>query len=145
MAERSHAARKYQEYFSQSVDKIECFAAGTTIEDISSNVVTLLSKEPQAATVFVCESYLVTMGFLNALSELHLHVPDDYSVISIDSTDLYMIPGLGCGLTYIEIPHETRGILTMRKLIERIEHPEMAFSHIEVSPRLIIRDSVKKL
>lgn len=140
---RSAAANKYKDTFPGY--KIDIFNTGKTVEDVTSNMTMLLSKTPHIATAFVCESYVVTLGLLRSLFRLNLHIPREYSVVNIGTFDFDIIPGLDCRMTCVEISHEKRGGLAARRLIERIENPLLEYVHMDISPKLMSRESVRRI
>lgn len=143
--QRTLAAQKYKTTLFTHAETLKVYSVGMAIDQISQNISSLLANPKDKTSAFVCENYIVAIGLLNALSQCRLSTPMNYSIISIDALPENMLPLFHPSITYVDIPHESRGRLTTTRLIERIEGPSTEYMHIMMAPKLIRLDSVKKM
>jgi LacI family transcriptional regulator len=103
----------------------------------------LLSMAIRPTAVFAL-SNLISLGVLRALKEEGLRVPDDMSLISFDEQPYSAF--LACPMTTVEQPREDIGRMALDILLKSIkEGNSESAGGIMLPPRLIIRESVKKL
>ncbi|MEG8989759.1 LacI family DNA-binding transcriptional regulator [Ignavibacteria bacterium 4148-Me] len=100
-------------------------------------------KEPP--TVIFAFSDLITLGTIKACYEKGYRIPDDVSIIAFD--DFEFAPFLQTPITVIEQPKYLMAEYAIKLLIEnmRNNNPNLSKRKIVLSPKLIIRNSVKKL
>ena len=99
---------------------------------------------PERPSAIFALSNLISLGTLRALKEESLKVPDDVSVISFDEQPWSAF--LACPMTTVEQPREEIGKLAFQYLLNRIKNGnEGKTENTMLKPRLIIRDSVKKV
>ncbi|MBI5693439.1 MAG: LacI family DNA-binding transcriptional regulator [Verrucomicrobia bacterium] len=80
-----------------------------------------------------------------ALREQGVRVPQDVSVISCNN-ETSLVSGLNPPLTTVDVHAETVGRRAVEQLFWRIAHPEEPLTQqVLVEPRLVVRDSVKRL
>lgn len=70
----------------------------------------------------VCACDTIAIGVMRAAKECGLHLPDDLAVTGFD--DISFARDLDPPLTTVHVPKELMGELAVRKLIERINHPD---------------------
>ncbi|WP_291637623.1 LacI family DNA-binding transcriptional regulator [Clostridium sp.] len=91
---------------------------------------------------FFCENDFIAAGCLNALNSLHIRVPEEVKVIGFDNRDFSSF--YNPTITTFEIPLHDMGKLGMKKLKEKIEESEeISVSKIQLTPKLIIRESTQ--
>lgn len=96
----------------------------------------------KGCTALFCYNDQVAAKLLNLLKKKDLNIPEDYSIISID--DEKQAASCSPPLTTIAHPKELVGIETA-KAIFRLISGKKCNSNIDFEPKLIIRDSVKKI
>ncbi|HOQ38191.1 MAG TPA: GntR family transcriptional regulator [Defluviitaleaceae bacterium] len=119
-------------YSSQDFDKI--FSKDSYLGDYI--------KKIKNYTGFVCYNDLVSSGFINLLKRQGLQVPEDYSVVSFDNSDIAFQREIK--LTSIAHPKEKLGIKAAKNLLSLI-HGEKELIQEKMEPELIIRNSVKTI
>lgn len=103
----------------------------------------LLSGKVRPTAVFAL-SNLISLGVLRALKEEGLSVPGDMSVVSFDEQPFSAF--LACPMTTVEQPREEIGRLALEMLMKNMAGEEQGtHSSVMLQPRLIIRESVKKI
>ena len=99
---------------------------------------------PECPTAIFALSNLISIGTLRALKEAGLTIPDNISIVSFDEQPYSAF--LACPMTTVEQPREEIGKLAFRYLLDRInDEKEGKMENTMLKPRLIIRDSVKKV
>lgn len=101
-------------------------------------VKSLLRRQPELTAVFAGND-LMALGALRAAAELGLNVPRQLSVVGFDAIELgsFIHPALttvGCSIKDL-------GREAGRALIERIEHPQAPLKDLQLTPRLVLRES----
>lgn len=88
-------------------------------------------------------SDIVAIGIYEAARELKFSIPDDYSVIGYDNimATAYLCPPL----TTVHQPKIRTGSYSAKILLEKMENISADFTQIILEPRLVIRESVKRL
>jgi LacI family transcriptional regulator len=99
---------------------------------------------PDRPTAIFALSNLISIGALRALKEVGLTVPDDVSIVSFDEQPYSAF--LACPMTTVEQPREEIGKLAFQYLLNRINNGnDGKMESTMLKPRLIIRESVKKM
>lgn len=102
----------------------------------------LTMKEPPSA--IFATSDLITLGALQAVFEEGWKIPEDISLVAFDDIDF--APFLVSPLTTVSQPRELMGEVAVKLLVEQINNPEhKEVKRIVLTPKLVIRDSVKTL
>jgi GntR family transcriptional regulator of arabinose operon len=115
-------------------------SSGRTFEAIDS----FLARGTDRPTAFVCTSDEEAVELLKAAGGRGLRVPEDFSIVSFDNSELAVLPGIS--LTSIDHPGQYMGELATRILLEEVLNPKVS-SHTTslIQPRLVERGSVAKL
>ncbi|WP_018394739.1 LacI family DNA-binding transcriptional regulator [Bacillus sp. 37MA] len=101
----------------------------------------LRSEKPPTA-IFACNDLLAS-GAIQAARTLHLHVPDDVSVIGFDNTIIATL--VDPQLTTMAQPIRAMGREVMDLMVGEIKKEEQSKRRIVLSPTLIKRGSTAKL
>ena len=82
---------------------------------------------------------LLAMGVIRAVYDLGLRVPEDISVAGYDDIDSsnYLVPRL----TTVRTDAKAEGKLLTRLLLDRLNNPGLPAKTVELSARLVIRES----
>ncbi|NUN69238.1 MAG: LacI family DNA-binding transcriptional regulator [Bacteroidetes bacterium] len=88
-------------------------------------------------TAFFVSSDIQAIGVLAALRERNIRVPEDVAIVSFDDVEL----AKNFDLTTMRQPMFKMGELAVKKMIERIEHPDAPVSSVSFKPGLVIRAS----
>jgi LacI family transcriptional regulator len=103
----------------------------------------LLAITERPTAIFAL-SNLISLGALRAVKEAQLTVPEDVSIVSFDEQPFSAF--LTCPMTTVEQPREEIGKLAFQNLLKIIDNGNSEkMKNIMLNPRLIIRDSVKKV
>lgn len=87
----------------------------------------------------VCGCDTIAIGVMRAAKEYGLRLPDDLAITGFD--DISFARDLDPPLTTVHVPKELLGELAVRKLIERIGHPERPPVVQMVPTTLVVRGS----
>ncbi|HVA92507.1 MAG TPA: LacI family DNA-binding transcriptional regulator [Chloroflexota bacterium] len=87
----------------------------------------------------VCACDTIAIGAMRAAKEYGLRLPDDLAITGFD--DISFARDLDPPLTTIHVPKELLGELAVRKLIERISHPDRPPVVQTVQTTLVVRGS----
>jgi DNA-binding LacI/PurR family transcriptional regulator len=87
----------------------------------------------------VCACDTIAIGAMRAAKEHGLRLPDDLAITGFD--DISFARDLDPPLTTIHVPKELLGELTVRRLVERIGHPERPYTIEVVRTSLVVRGS----
>ena len=111
---------------------------GITTEEGYQATIRLLESKPQT-TAIIAINDLLAMGVIRAIYDLGLRVPEDISVASYDDIDSsnYLVPRL----TTVRTDAKAEGKLLTRLLLDRLNNPGLKAKTVELSARLIIRES----
>lgn len=102
----------------------------------------ILTKHPRPTAV-VAGNDETAYGLWLSLRRHGIKVPDDVSLVGFDDREeaLLMDPPLST----IRVYKEEIGQTCMKMLLERLHHPQMAFSHRLLPTEFVIRESVRRL
>lgn len=111
---------------------------GITTEEGYQATLRLLEAKPQTTAIIVIND-LLAIGVIRAIYDLGLRVPEDVSVASYDDVDSsnYLVPRL----TTVRTDAKAEGKLLTRLLLDRLNNPGLEAKTVELSARLIIRES----
>lgn len=99
-----------------------------------------LTKPPTA--IFAAND-LLALGAMQAIQKKNFHIPEDFSVIGFNDIELasFVYPPL----TTIRQPMQKMGALALKMLLKIIEEGEFNQKKVTLKPKLIIRESCKKI
>jgi LacI family fructose operon transcriptional repressor len=98
----------------------------------------LLDLEPRPTALFV-DNNMMMLGALEAIRESGLRVPEELSVVGFD--DMPWATLLHPPLTTVAQPTNELGRRAVEDLLERLDQPNKPVSHVQLMPKLIIRES----
>ena len=94
---------------------------------------------PELPTALICANDTLAIGAMKALHEAKLPLPEAMSLIGFDNIPLAAM--VHPALTTTNVNQIEMGRIAVRKLIERIHHPELPVRVFEVASQLQIRES----
>lgn len=100
-------------------------------------------EKSERPTAVIAANDTFAIDAIQACKDKGVKVPNDMSIVGFDDIDTS--PWSRPALTTVRVLTEEMGKLAARRLIEKIEDPEMVPTHILVGTELIVRDSVKNL
>ncbi|MFV0440299.1 MAG: GntR family transcriptional regulator [Lachnospirales bacterium] len=103
-----------------------------------------LLKNNKELTGIVCYNDKIAMQVILALKELEKKVPEDVSIVGYDNKWSY-INGMEDGITSVEHPKEDLGIKAGEILLDMMENNSRNNSPYKFEPKLIIKNSTKKI
>lgn len=94
-------------------------------------------------TAVFCASDNIAAGAMRYLYDAKIRIPDDISVIGYEHSIIseHVIPAL----TTVQIGKEQMGVKACKLLLNRIKNPDDSIKKKILQPKLIIRDSVRKI
>ena len=117
--------------------------AGSSIEDGYKVGHELFKSNCDKPTAIFAFNDLLAIGFMDALDELNIKVPDDISVVGYD--DIEMSKHLPVPLTTVRVPAYEIGFNSARLLIEQIKKETPAPKKVILDATLIERDTCKNI
>ncbi len=115
----------------------------TSMETAYQDMSAYLDTGPKLPTAYIADNDMIALGAMRALSEHHIKIPEDVSIIGFD--DLPYSEICSPRLTSIRVPKMEMGKLAVERLISMMGNDNGIKTKIEVSTEFIIRDSVKSL
>lgn len=112
---------------------------GLTPEGGAAGVEELLQQAPQTTAIF-CSNDEQALGVLRKLNELGYTVPDDFSLIGFDNTN--MVQFTTPPITTISVDRVTMGQIAVQLLLDRIRIPDRPVIKVTIGVQLVARDSV---
>ncbi|WP_330949300.1 LacI family DNA-binding transcriptional regulator [Virgibacillus sp. MG-45] len=100
----------------------------------------ILDKDITA--VFITND-MMTLGFLKSVYENGKRVPDDFSVVGYDNSIYPYV--FGVELTSIEQDVEQLGKHAVQLLFSKLQDPNKSYESLCLSPRLVVKNSVKEI
>lgn len=116
---------------------------GYNVRDAYEQMMAWLKNSPALPTAFICESYMISIGIMNALKEMNIRVPEDISVIGINKIPSYGM--LDKKVTYIKEFNKRRGNLAAHLLIERIKNSVDDSMDARLNGKLVSGATVKSV
>ena len=100
-------------------------------------------KLAEPPTAIFAANDLLALGAMQAIQKKNFHIPEDFSVIGFNDIELasFVYPAL----TTIRQPMLEMGALAVKMLLRIIEEGEFNQRKIVLKPKLIIRESCKKI
>jgi DNA-binding LacI/PurR family transcriptional regulator len=102
----------------------------------------ILSRRPRPSAV-VAGNDEIAYGLWRALGQHGIKVPGDISLVGFDDREEAAL--MDPPLTTVRVHKEEVGETCMKMLLERLHHPQMAFSHRVLPTEFVIRGSVRQL
>ncbi|MDR1538875.1 MAG: substrate-binding domain-containing protein [Clostridiales bacterium] len=100
-----------------------------------------LDEMKEFPTAWFCAGDRIAVALMNLLSQRGLKIPDDISVIGFD--DIPLAQMILPKLTTIRIDRKLMGRLAVKTLVQLIEDPEEGVVNLNISGKLMERDSVR--
>src|SRR5690606_10482358 len=98
-------------------------------------------KDPPTA-IFACND-LMAIGALRAIHEAGASVPDDISLVGYD--DIPLASFIVSTLTTVAQPSRELGQMAVRRLVQRLQNPELPAERSVLPVSLVVRDSCRSL
>jgi LacI family transcriptional regulator len=126
------------------VDETDVLSVESTYDGAYNDTRQLLNDGLELAECYFCTNDIIAYGFIRALTEHGLHIPDDVSIIGFDN--LPQSATMNPGLTTIEVSKRKIGYLAVTILDDLIvsAEPQPAVK-ILVGADLVLRGSHEKL
>lgn len=114
-----------------------------TMEGSYKDMCEYLQKNVPLPTAFVAGNDIIALGALKALKEYGYQIPDDVSLIGFD--DLPFCEISTPSLTTIRFFQQELGKVAVQRLIQRIQNNNIVPVRIQISTKLVERESVKTI
>lgn len=114
-----------------------------TLEGAYENMLEFLNKGIKLPSIYIAGNDTMAIGAIKALKEYNLRVPEDISIIGFD--DLPFCTMLDSPLTTMSVNKKRLGEESVNLLIQKIENHDIDTIKILVRPRLVERESVRKI
>lgn len=115
---------------------------GSSVEEVRQMMLEYLKTAP-LPHAYIMESYHVSMGTIMAMQELGIRIPEDVSLIGIDTLPSFLTGGIN--LTSIRVPHTERVYWTVQLLLKEIDHPVREKSKLYTSCVFVNGETVKEI
>ena len=102
-----------------------------------------LLKYKDPPTAIYAAGDLIALGCIQAINEENLKIPRDISLVTFD--DPRYFAHLSPPLTAVRQPVTEMGIITVKLLLDRINNRNIEQNNIQLNPKLIVRNSVKRI
>ncbi|MDR1193550.1 MAG: LacI family transcriptional regulator [Peptococcaceae bacterium] len=102
-----------------------------------------LFARPLAYTAVAAATDSLAIGMLQAAGEAGVRIPEDLSLLGFDDIIYAGLPVIN--LTTIRQPKEAMATTAVDMLLDRINNPMTAYSHIILAPSLVERGSCQRL
>ena len=119
------------------------FVLPSTIHDIYESFRQQLITLKEIPTAFVLRYDLIANICYQVFNDLGYSIPDDISVIGFDNNPICEL--ITPKLTTVAVPMQSIGILAINRLEEMMSGTAQENVRIDVLPKLLIRDSVKRI
>ena len=107
---------------------------------INNKLIKKIQKEQPEVTAFVCYNDQIAVFLMKQLSKLNIKVPDDYSVVSFDNSNI--VSNLNVKLTTVAHPKNVLGEIVAKSLLEIMKDSKKVIKE-QIKPELIIKNSTK--
>lgn len=91
----------------------------------------------------VCENNVIAMGAVKALNELMIKIPDQIGIVSFDDFPFSRV--IEPALTVVDIDVYDMGLQAGKTLLRKIKSPFLQVQSYTTLPRLIVRESTRKI
>ncbi len=98
---------------------------------------------PERPTAVLCVNDITAAGVLQQLSESNVNVPGDVSVMGLDNSSISRM--VSPSLTTVDQSPFEAGMRVALSLIDAMTEDRAPHETIEITPRLVVRNSVRKL
>lgn len=102
-----------------------------------------LEEGRKLPTVFLAGNDFLAAGAMKALKEKEIRVPEQVSLIGMD--DIPLIRMMEPAVTSVRMYIDEIACMAIKRLLERIENPQLPYCKIEIGGELIERDSVRAI
>ncbi len=117
---------------------------GTSMNGAYQDMLKYLQDDPHLPTAYFADNDMIALGAMKALQECGYQVPEDVSLVGFD--DLPFSEISTPPLTTLAVPNREMGKMAVRRVAELVEGIGAdAVMKMQVCPRMVIRETVKKL
>lgn len=99
----------------------------------------LINKDTKLAKIYFADNDLIAAGAMKALIEFGYSIPKDIKIIGFD--DMPLATFISPTLSSISVPKEYLGIIAIKRLLERIENPNLPTCKIMINTSFIERET----
>ncbi len=114
-----------------------------TMDGAYKDMCEFLKGKVTLPTAFVAGNDIIALGAMKAMKEFGYRIPDDVSLVGFDDMPFCEISTPT--LTTIRFYQQELGRMAVERLTKRIKNPELVPIRIQISTKLIVRESVKQL
>ena len=113
-----------------------------TSEEGYLEMMEFLRGKPELPDAYFADNDIIAAAAMKAFHDSGYHLPEDVSIIGFDNMPLcdIMVPPLST----MNVRKRGLGATAVKRLIERIRHPECEICKIQLDTRLVERESVRK-
>lgn len=99
--------------------------------------------ERRPFTAVIASTDSNALGLLEAAEEYGINIPENLSLLGFDNIPYTGLPKIM--LTTIEQPYTLMAKASVEMLIDKIDHPDLGYSHKVLTPKLVIRNSCREI
>lgn len=137
--ERAEAFFHALDFFHLHRDDHACIEASWSTESGYAAVASLLKERGMPFDALVCGCDTIAIGAMRAVKEYGLHISEDVAVTGFD--DIPFARDLEPPLTTVQVSKTLLGELAARKIIERVQSPDLPAVIQTIPTKLVIRAS----
>lgn len=117
-------------------------ALSPSMENAYQDMKALLAQDIPLAEAYFADNDLIASGAMRAFQEAGLNIPGDISLIGFD--DMPICGFLSPQLSTMRVQKHDLGVLAIEQLMNKLNNPARPPIKTELSPSLVIRESVRK-
>ncbi len=113
---------------------------GSTSDSAYTDMCDYLRTKPLLPTALFADNDIIASSCMRALREYGYHIPQDISIVGFDNMPFAQVTVPQ--LTTIHVPKEYLGICAVKRLVERLNNPNLENITIRISTKIIERGTV---
>lgn len=117
-------------------------ALSPSMENAYQDMKAQLEQDIPLAEAYFADNDLIAAGAMRALQEADIKIPEDVSLIGFD--DVPICSFLSPRLSTMHVQKHDLGVLAIEQLMNKLNNPSRTPIKIELSPSLVVRESVGK-
>lgn len=119
------------------------FSLESTVDGAYKDMAKILKSNPELPTAIFADNDIIALGAIKAFKEFGIRVPEDISIVGFDDMPFceYSEPAL----TTIRVYKQKMGMIAVERLIDRITESPIETVRVEVSTKLIERESTRRI
>lgn len=138
ISERLTGYKKALSIYGIDVKDEYIIASEVDFDSIRVTLKTFIRQHPKVTAIFCMYDY-IALAAIKAMKDLNLRVPEDISIVGYDNINIAEFYPVG--LTTVDTSNRQIGEMSGRILINMIEKENYTVQGIQLTPKLIVRES----